>query len=186
MKNIRYVIAAAATVLTLAGCAGAAATTQTTASVHAHPVALTHITVYSVNSDAPVLSSIVSGPVLGGYGPALQVAPGSTVPVRHAADLLLNLPHGTFRLYIKDMDTKFGTTLAPINEHLPSTCSDYLSVRDNLPIVPGSGTGAYRGIAGTFDATMTVDEVHPSPCKTTVTLFRQLIWINGVGQITLP
>ena len=191
MMNIRYAIAAAAAAgaLTLAGCSGAAApsavTARATVKAATSTSALTRITVYSVNSDGPVLSAIVSGPVLGDYGPALQVAPGSTVPARHAADLLLNLAHGTFRLYIKDMDTKFGETLAPVNAHLPRTCSDYLSVSGNLPIVPGSGTGAYRGVAGTFDATMTVDEVHPSPCTTTVTLFRQLIWINGAGKITL-
>jgi hypothetical protein len=50
--------------------------------------------------------------------------------------------------------------------------------------VPGSGTGAYRGTAGTFAATLTVNEFHHTPGVQAVTTYRQLIWLNGVGTIT--
>jgi hypothetical protein len=189
MKNIRYAIAAVAGTLTLAGGTAAAATptaasgaAKTSASKPAAQPVLTHVTVYSVNSDAPVFASVVSGPTVGDYGPAEQVTPGSTVPNVHGGELVLSLAHGTFRLNIADIDTKFTKALGPAT--IPSTCSDYVSVRDNVPIVPGSGTGAYRGIAGTFAATLTVNELHPTPCTLTARLFRQLIWFNGAGKIT--
>jgi hypothetical protein len=67
---------------------------------------------------------------------------------------------------------------------IPSTCSDYVSVGGAVPIVPGSGTGAYRGIAGTFAATLIVNELHPAPCEPDSRLYRQLIWLNGAGKIT--
>ncbi|MBV9854899.1 MAG: hypothetical protein JOY82_10305 [Streptosporangiaceae bacterium] len=186
MKNIRYAIAAAVTgALTLAGCTAAVAasgTAKTGGSNPAVPPVPTHVTVYSVNSDAPVFSAVVSGPTVGDYGRAEQVAPGSTVPTAHGGELLLKLAHGTFRVSVADIDTKFTEALGPAT--IRSTCSDYVSVRDNVPIVPGSGTGAYRGIAGTFAATLTVNELHPTPCNKVVRLFRQLIWLNGAGKIT--
>ena len=176
MRNIRYAIAAAvAGGLTLAGA-------RTGPGNPAAPPVLTHVTVYSVDSDAPVFTSVVSGPIVGDHGAAEQVAPGSTVPTGHGGELLLSLAHGTFRLSIADIDTKFTKALGPAT--ILSTCSDYVSVRDSVPIVPGSGTGAYRGIAGTFDATLTVNELHPNPCTPTVKLFRQLIWFNAAGKIT--
>ncbi|MBV9452336.1 MAG: hypothetical protein JO345_41260 [Streptosporangiaceae bacterium] len=206
MNNTRYAIAAAvAGGLTLAG--GTAAVAAATASAStagastagastaggtgtakagparpAAPPVLTHVTVYSVDSDAPVFTSVVSGPVAGDHGPAEQVGPGSTVPTVHGGELLLSLSRGTFRLNIADIDTKFTKALGPAT--IPSTCSDYVSVRDSVPIVPGSGTGVYRGITGTFDATLTVNEIHPTPCTQTVKLFRQLIWFNAAGKIT--
>jgi len=202
MRNIRYPIAAVvAGTLTVAGCTSAAATSTaatstaatanvatsgtagTGASKPAAPPVLTHLTVYSVNSDAPVFTSIISGPAVGDHGAADQVSPGGKVPTKHGGELLLSLARGTFRLDIADIGTKFTKALGPAT--IPSTCSDYVSVRDNVPIVPGSGTGAYRGIAGTFDATLTVNEIHPIPCTTTVRLFRQLIWFNGAGTITV-
>lgn len=192
MKKLRYAIAAAAAgTLTIAGCAAAMAASATpgtgtvkagASTPSASPV-LTHVTAYSVNTDAPVLSSIVSGPIVGDFGTAAEVASGSTVPTAHAGQLLLNLAHGTFRLNIADIGARFTKALGPAN--IPATCSDYVTVSGNVPIVPGSGTGAYKGIAGTFAATLTVDEVHHVPCNQTVTTDRQLIWLNGAGTITL-
>lgn len=193
MKNIRYVTAAAiAGALSLAGCtaaeasstAAASGTAKAGASNHVAPPILTHITAYNINTDAPLLSSVVSGATIGDSGPAEQVPPGSTLPTKHADELLLNLARGTFRLNIAGIDTEFTKALGPAN--IPGTCSDYVSVSANVPIVPGSGTGAYRGIAGTFAATLTVNELHHTPCNQTVTTFRQLIWLNGAGTITLP
>ena len=40
----------------------------------------------------------------------------------------------------------------------------FRQLRDPVPIVAGSGTGAYRGIAGSFEMTVTADEVH-MPCS---------------------
>jgi hypothetical protein len=66
MKDIRFAIAAAlAGTLTLAGCTAAAASsmagTSGTAKPSAGPPSLTHVTAYSINTDNPVLTSVVSG-----------------------------------------------------------------------------------------------------------------------------
>lgn len=88
----------------LAGCASAAgtstaraATAKSTEGKPAAPLSLTHLTVYSVNDDNPVLSSVISGPVVGDSGSDEEVAPGSTVPTKHAAELLLSLAHAPVR-----------------------------------------------------------------------------------------
>jgi hypothetical protein len=195
MKNIRYAIAGTAVAagsLAFAGCSSPATTTKTapaaTASAASEtvktnpPAVQTHITVYSVNSDAPVFSTVVSGPTFGDHGAADEVPSGSTVPTKHAGELLMKLSNGTFRLNIADIGAKFTKGLD--NATIASTCSDYVSVSGDVPVVPGSGTGVYRGLAGTLAGTLTVNELHPRPCLPNSLLFRQLIWINLAGTVT--
>jgi hypothetical protein len=191
MKNTRFAIAAAlAGALALAGCTAAAASSTAAASGTAkagagHPASapgLTHVIAYSINTDSPVLTSVVSG-AIGDYGPAEEVSPGSTGVSAHGGELELKLTRGTFRLNIADIDTKFieGTSHEPV---FPRTCSTYVSVSDAVPIVPGSGTGTYQGIAGTFAMTLTLNEVHNSPCTTSLSILRQVIVLSGAGKIT--
>jgi len=191
MKNTRFAIATAlAGALTLAGCTAAAASSTTAASGTAtagagNPASLpglTHVIAYSINTDSPVLTSVVSG-AIGDYGPAEEVSPGSTGVSAHGGELELKLTRGTFRLNIAGIDTKFveGTSHEPV---FPRTCSTYVSVSDAVPIVPGSGTGAYQGMAGTFAMTLTLNEVHNSPCTTSLSILRQVIVLSGAGKIT--
>jgi hypothetical protein len=191
MKNTRFAIATAlAGALTLAGCTAAAAsstaptsgTAQAGAGNSAFLPGLTHVMAYSINTDNPVLTSVVSG-AIGDYGPAEEVSPGSTGVSAHGGELELTLTRGTFRLNIADIDKKFieGTSHEPV---FPRTCSTYVSVSDAVPIVPGSGTGTYQGIAGTFAMTLTLNEVHDSPCTTSVSILRQVIVLSGAGKIT--
>jgi hypothetical protein len=190
MKNTRFAVATAlAGALTLAGCTAAAAsstaaagTAQAGAGNPASVPGLTHVIAYSINTDNPVLTSVVSG-AIGDYGPAEEVSPGSTGVSAHGGELELKLTRGTFRLNIADIDTKFieGTSHEPV---FPRTCSTYVSVSDAVPIVPGSGTGTYQGIAGTFAMTLTLNEVHNSPCTTSVSILRQVIVLSGAGKIT--
>jgi hypothetical protein len=192
MKNIRFAIATAlAGALTLVGCMAAATSstaatsgTKANSGKPASPPGLTHVTAYSINTDNPILASVVSG-AIGDYGPAQEVSPGSTGVSAHGGELELKLTRGTFRLNIADIDTKFveGTSHEPV---FPRTCSTYVSVSDAVPIVPGSGTGAYRGIAGTFAMTLTLNEVHDSPCTTSLSILRQVIVLSGAGNITRP
>jgi len=192
MKNIRFAIATAlAGALTLVGCMAAATSstaatsgTKANSGKPASPPGLTHVTAYSINTDNPILASVVSG-AIGDYGPAQEVSPGSTGVSAHGGELELKLTRGTFRLNIADIDTKFveGTSHEPV---FPRTCSTYVSVSDAVPIVPGSGTGAYRGIAGTFAMTLTLNEVHDSPCTTSLSILRQVIVLSGAGKITRP
>jgi hypothetical protein len=191
MKNTRFAVATAlAGALTLAGCTAAAAsstaaaagTAQAGAGNPASVPGLTHVIAYSINTDNPVLTSVVSG-AIGDYGPAEEVSPGSTGVSAHGGELELKLTRGTFRLNIADIDTKFieGTSHEPV---FPRTCSTYVSVSDAVPIVPGSGTGTYQGIAGTFAMTLTLNEVHNSPCTTSLSILRQVIVLSGAGKIT--
>lgn len=93
------------------------------------------------------------------------------------------------RLNIADIVAKFTKALGtPVpgsgTATIPSTCSDYVSVSGNVPVVPGSGTSAYQGIAGTFAATLTVNDLHPTTCEPNSLLYHQLLWLNGAGEIT--
>jgi hypothetical protein len=58
------------------------------------------------------------------------------------------------------------------------------AIGDAVPIVAGSGTGGYRGMAGTFAMTLTLNEVHSSPCATSLSILRQVIVLSGTGKIT--
>ena len=182
MKNIRFAIATAlAGTLTLGGCAAASAASSA-AGASASPSGLTHLTAYSINTDTPVFTSVVSG-AIGDDGLAEEVSPGSAGVSAHGSQLELKLTHGTFRLNIADLDAKFvqGTSHEPV---FPGTCSTYVSVSGAVPVVPGSGTGAYRGIAGTFAVTLTLNELHGRPCTTSVSILRQVIVLAGAGDIT--
>jgi hypothetical protein len=183
MKNTRFAIATAlAGGLTLAGCTAAAASATAGTGSAAPLSGLTHVMAYSINTDNPVLTSVVSG-AIGDYGPAEEISPGSTGVSAHGGELELKLTHGTFGLDIADIDTKFteATSHEPV---FPRTCSTYVTVSDAVPIVPGSGTGAYRGIAGTFAMTLTLNEVHNRPCTTSLSILRQVIVLSGAGKIT--
>lgn len=54
-------------------------------------------------------------------------------------------------------------------------------------VVGGSGTGAYRGIAGSFAVTVTIDEVDVKPvCNGSSAFLSQFILIAGWGRVTTP
>ena len=116
---------------------------------------------YSINSDGPDLRAIVSG-AIGDYGQAVTVLPDGKVDPSHTHDVELKLAHGSFKLSIAVLDNRFVaiTRHEPI---YPRTCSDHMTATAVTPIVPGSGTGAYRGISGRFDVTITADEVEKKP-----------------------
>ena len=122
-----------------------------------------HLMVYSINSDGPDFRAIVTG-AIGDYGPAVTVFPNGKVNPSHTHDLELKLTHGSFKLSLTELDKKFVavTSHEPI---YPRTCSDYMTASAPMAIVPGSGTGAYRGISGRFAVTITGDEVEKKPCQ---------------------
>jgi hypothetical protein len=50
----------------------------------------------------------------------------------------------------------------------------------------GSGTGAYRGVRGSFPVTLTLNEVGARPCQPSPEAFRaQLVTVAGSGTIWL-
>ena len=142
-----------------------------------------HIMVYSINSDGPDFRAIVTG-TIGDYGPAVTVFPNGKVDPSHTHDLELKLIHGTFKLSITELDQKFVavTSHEPI---YPRTCSDYMTASAPMPIVPGSGTGAYRGISGRFAVTITADEVEKKPCQPVGAIQWQALALRGPGRVSV-
>jgi hypothetical protein len=122
--------------------------------------------------------------VIGDYGPAVSIYPDGKVDLSHNGEMELRLTHGSLRLSIAALNNAFvkAATHEPI---YPKTCTDLISVTGTTPIVAGSGTGAYRGIRGSFPLTITLSEVEAWPCQPSPGAFRaQLITMAGSGTIS--
>lgn len=135
---------------------------------------------YSINSDGPGFRAVVTG-AIGDYGPAVTVYPDGQVDPSHSNDMELKLAHGSFKLSIAAFDKKF----VQITKHEPiyqGTCSDVFRLTTDLPVVAGSGTGAYRGITGGFTVTLTGDEVQAQPCGAGSFAWQVLV-IAGSGHV---
>jgi hypothetical protein len=172
-----------ATTLTLTAYASAAATT-TSASQAAAVNGPANIILYSINSDGPYFTAMVTGAV-GDYGPAVTVHPNGTVDPEHTSEMELKLTHGRFRIRIAELFKKIikETSHEPT---YPRTCSTFIHVTAATPIVPGSGTGSYRGIRGSFTITVTGDEIHVMPCpRNALRTLRQYAFLAGPGHVSL-
>jgi hypothetical protein len=165
------------------GCAPAAS--RAAAAAPAGNAETARIVVWSVNSDGPDFRAIATGAV-GDYGPAVTVHPNGTVDPEHTSELELNLTQGSFRLSIAKLASEFAHVVGrwPYDR---GTCSIHGTVTGTAPIVAGSGTGAYRGIAGTFTLTIGLDEDWiKGPACTEATGFQaQLLLIEGSGSVRL-
>ena len=177
--------------LAATGCAASAASTGA-ASTSAAATSATgpaaardnaHLMVYSINSDGPDFRAIVTG-AIGDYGPAVTVFPNGQVNPSHTHDLELKLTRGSFKLSITELDKKFVavTSHEPI---YPRTCSDYMTASAPMAVVPGSGTGAYRGISGRFAVTITADEVEKKPCQPVGAIQYQALVLRGPGHVSV-
>jgi hypothetical protein len=175
--------AALAGALAIASCAASAATSRASRPARsAQPGHAAHLMVYSINSDGPDFRAIVTG-AIGDYGPAVTVFPDGTVDPSHTHDLELQLTRGSFKLSITELDKKF----IAVTSHEPiyrRTCSDYMTATAPMAIVPGSGTGAYRGISGRFTVTITGDEVERSPCPKAMAFRWQALVLRGPGTVS--
>jgi hypothetical protein len=192
MHRTRFVsvlaIAAFAGVLVTGGCVSAATKSPAaaaTASARAAAVAggTANIMIYGVNTDGAYWHVIISG-VIGDYGPAVSIYPDGNVDPAHNSEMELRLTHGSFRLSTATLDKAF----VKAGSHAPiylKTCTDLISVTGTTPIVAGSGTGAYRGIRGSFPVTFTLNEVEARPCQPSPGVFHaQLITVAGSGTIS--
>jgi hypothetical protein len=172
--------------LAATGCAASAASTAAAATSATGTAAArdnAHLMVYSINSDGPDLRAIVTG-AIGDYGPAVTVFPDGQVDPSHTHDLELKLTRGSFKLSITELDKKFVavTSHEPI---YPRTCSDYMTASAPMAVVPGSGTGAYRGISGRFAVTITADEVEKKPCQPVGAIQYQALVLRGPGHVSV-
>jgi hypothetical protein len=183
MRKLKVVLTAILAATAVMSCASAAS--QPTATAVTGHTETAHIMVWSVNSDGPHFRAILTGAV-GDYGPGVTVHPDGAVDPGHTSELELNLSHGSFRLSIAKLDSEFVHAVAhwPYNR---ATCSIHGTVTGTAPIVAGSGTGAYRGIAGAFTLTISLDEVYiKGPgCSETTGFKAQLLLIEGTGSLRL-
>src|ERR1700677_178552 len=156
---------------------------RTSASGTAAVNGTANIMLYSINSDGPGFRAVVTGAV-GDYGPAVTVYPDGKVDPEHNSEMELNLTRGSFRLDIEQLDKEF--VMAASHEPIyPRTCSDLFDFSVGDPIVPDSGTGAYRGITGRFSVTVTGDEVAAKPCSAQSRFLWQVIVMTGRGSVSV-
>jgi hypothetical protein len=142
-----------------------------------------HIIAYSLNSDGPWSRVILTG-AIGDWGQAVSVHPNGTIDPQHTSELKLGLQKGSFRLNIASLHKKIIRAYSrwPSNK---STCSGSVSFTVAAPVVAGSGTGSYRGISGSFEVTVTIDEVDVKPvCDGTSAFLAQVILIVGPGTVS--
>jgi len=135
------------------------------------------------NNDGPTSTAVLTG-AIGDYGKAVSVNADGTVNPDHSDELELTLSCGSFRLDIAALDRQLVTAFA----HYPSdvaTCSGVVTVTRQAPVVTGSGTGAYRGITGTFDVTMTIAEVDAKlHCSGSSPFLAQQVVTSGTGAVS--
>jgi hypothetical protein len=95
----------------------------------------------------------------------------------------LKLHDGTFRLSIARLEQIFFAHVQ--HGYVASSSSHFVSFETPVPIVADSGTGAYRGIAGSFEITVTADEGH-KPCSPPLSgpPSCEVIVLAGSGTVT--
>ncbi|MEY9876253.1 hypothetical protein ABH931_005763 [Streptacidiphilus sp. MAP12-33] len=136
------------------------------------------------DNDGPSASVILTG-ALGDFGESVSVNPDGSVSTGHAGQMKLVLSQGSFRIDFGALDQQL---LAAIGAHPMDTrsCAGHVTTTGTAVVVPGSGDGAYRGIAGTFHLTVTLDElVARNQCDWTGATLRQSIVVLGSGELSL-
>jgi hypothetical protein len=135
------------------------------------------------DNDGPTSTVILTG-AIGDAGKAQSVRPDGTVDPDHRSQLRLMLAQGSFRLDIGDLDKKIVDAFG----HFPmdsGTCSGSVAVSGAVPIVAGSGTGAYQGIIGTFTLTVTIaEDFPPAHCDVTAPPLAEAIVMSGTGKVS--
>lgn len=191
MKLAAGVIATLA-VLVAAGCAtttvplsAVPAAAPVSSVPAAHSRGSVHLTAYSDN-DGPTDTVIVTG-AIGDYGKAVSVYPNGTVDPDHDSQLSLQLQRGTLRLDAAALDKAFVAAMLNDFPTNAATCSGSVDVTRQVPIVAGSGTGAYKGIGGAFTLTIALDEVDKASagqsCDGSSVFLSQALVVSGPGSV---
>jgi hypothetical protein len=168
-----------ATALALSACHASSHPLSATSARPGPPGTGATLTVYTDN-DGPISTVLLTGKI-GDHGQGRSVNRDGSLNKEHTGLLELDLTQGRFRIDIADLDKKFVATMAnfPPNR---STCSGAASASGSAPIVDGSGTGAYKGITGSFALTISLVEVDEKPSCSG--LVAQLIVITGTADVT--
>jgi hypothetical protein len=94
----------------------------------------------------------------------------------------LELSKGSFSIYVNDLGNKLASM--PFD---PTTCSSAGSATALVPIVAGSGSGAYEGISGTFETKGTTAAILPrlpnGECNTSATQYSGILFAHGSGRV---
>ena len=138
------------------------------------------------NDDLPGAAVVLSG-AIGDFGAAVSVLRNGMVDPEHSSELNLALTKGSFRIVIGPLHQELGNALTDASFSL-RTCSGHAAVTGAAPVVAGSGTGAYKGINGSFKLTITVNEVIGQlgqPCQRWTGLsFGEGIFVAGTGTVS--
>jgi len=137
------------------------------------------------NDDLPGATVVLSG-AIGDFGAGVTVLRNGKVDPEHSSLLKLALTQGSFRIVIGPLHAKLLNALSHATYNL-KTCSGHVAVTGVAPVVPGSGTGAYKGINGSFTLTLTGNEVDAKPgCRpfSGSPLLAQTVFIAGSGTVS--
>jgi hypothetical protein len=144
------IAAIAGAVLTSGGTMAASASTVTNGAVHV-----------SVFGDGfGVGGTAVLTGAIGDSGSADSIDANGTPDPANNTEELLALVQGSFRVSVVGLDKKIGSAFNNFQVN-HRTCSGSLSATASVPIVAGSGTGAYAGITGGFVLTLSLALVGP-------------------------
>jgi hypothetical protein len=165
------------------GSLGSSASSLSAETTTSPPRGNVNLMVYSINSDGPDYRAILDG-AIADFGPATSVYPNGQVDPGNDSQMELQLRRGTFRLDIAEFKRLF-VAQARHEPIFPATCSDHLALTTPVAIVAGSGTGAYRGISGSFTVTLTGDEVEMTPCASAPGgIAWQVLVVAGPGTLS--
>jgi hypothetical protein len=95
---------------------------------------------------------------------------------------LLVLSKGTFSIDVSKVGNKLHNL--PVDQ---TTCSSDGTVAGPIPIVPGSGTGAYQGISGTLAVVASEALILPRinrVCDTNATQYPGVLIVKGSGSVS--
>jgi hypothetical protein len=136
------------------------------------------------DEDGTTSTAVLTG-AIGDYGKALRTYADGTV-VRQYNRMDIEVSHGSFERDISNLEQVlvkvFG--LFPTDR---KSCSGIEVVHSTTPIAAGSGTGAYKGISGSFNLTVTINEVDswPTCSRSDQSLLTQSTFVVGVGNVSL-
>lgn len=179
--------------LALCGCNSTSVTTSTSTKVSTPGTSagrgtsgvggLVQMTSYSDN-DGPNSTVVVTGAV-GDYGEGVRTYANGVVTQQYNR-LDVELTHGSFLLEIAGLEQRLVSAFTLFPTSL-NTCSGSETVMAMTPIVPESGTGAYKGISGSLQMTVSINEVDSWPkCPRSgqTRLLTQTVFATGSGTVS--
>jgi hypothetical protein len=125
---------------------------------------------------------VVTG-AIGDYGRLVSVLPDGGLDPRHNNELRFELHRGSFVANVRGLGHRLTNEFArfPPNR---TTCSGRVTATRRAPLVVGKDTGAYAGLAGTLNLTITIDEVDPRHgCGPSSRFLAQNVLITGTGAV---